>query len=85
MSTGRERFVASLNKLRADALPETEKKWQALPEGFRLMLHRQAQVPVKPYAELPLLHREKLYQANLRVLDLATQAQRVLLSGVMAK
>lgn len=83
MTTGRERFVASLNRLRADRLPETARKWKALPEGFRVMIHRQAAVPVKPYEELTSLQREKLYQANQRVLELAAKAQAVLISGVI--
>ena len=85
MSTGRERFVASLNKLRADRIPETARKWDALPEGYRAMIHKQAAVPVKPYAELGAIERHKLYQANQRVLELAAKAQGVLISGVIAK
>lgn len=85
MSTGRERFVASLNMLRADRIPETARKWDALPEGYRAMIHKQAAVPVKPYAELDAIERQKLYQANQRVLELAAKAQGVLISGVIAK
>lgn len=83
--TGRERFIASLTRLRAERMPETARRWKALPEGFRVLIHKQAGVPVKPLDELTDFQREKLYQANQRVFELSEKTRAVLVAAFMPK
>ena len=85
MSTGRERFVASLTRLRTERMPETARRWKALPEGFRVLIHKQAGVTFKPLEDLTDLQREKLYQANQRVFELSERARSILVAAFMPK
>lgn len=84
--TGRERFVASLNRLREDRMPATAKKWAVFNLGYRRLLCRQAgfvaELAEKPLGELSPAQRRTLFDANRKVMELAQQANLVLLAAV---
>lgn len=84
---GREAFEQFVGALRLARLPETAKKYAALPEGFRRLLARQAGLSAEeaelPLDQLPHAARARLHMGNRRLRELAEQADAILTASVL--
>lgn len=91
INEGYKRFVTSgvLEKLMESHMPDLERMWSAIPNGYRVMLYRQAGIDQGRVAEglqaLSQDERKRLQAANLRISELQTSAARVLAGALISR
>jgi|GEM_PF-2571500 len=85
---GYGRFVTSeeVRKLKEVRMPEIEREWARLPEGFRVMIFRNAGIDTgrlpRGLVGLSQEERRKLQAANARMSEMQTKAARLLIGAV---